>query len=67
MQMIKRKSSPRNTHEKLFPTHEISTTKKNWGSRITREKFLTHEIPTGYTKLSRRHDDTMALHPREPR
>ena len=40
---------------------------KIWDSRITREKFLTHEIPTGYTKLSQKHDDTMALHPREPR
>ena len=37
---------PRNTHEKNFWTHEISTRKNFEPTRRPREKFRTHEITT---------------------
>ena len=45
MQMIKRKSSPRNTHEKLFPTHEISTTKKIGAHELPARNFWPTKYP----------------------
>ena len=72
---------PRNTHEKAILTHKIPM-REHFGPTNTHEKILdqpnthekkfwTHEIFTrknfGPKKYPRRHDDRIALNPRDPR